>query len=41
LAATPLPGQRDLDNYLFPLAVRRSKTTGTPVAESVIRAGRV
>jgi hypothetical protein len=27
--ATPLLDQRDLDNYLFPLAVRMSKTTGT------------
>jgi hypothetical protein len=26
---TPLLDQRDLDNYLFPLAVRMSKTTGT------------
>ena len=27
--ATPLLDQRDLDNYLFPLAARMSKTTGT------------
>jgi hypothetical protein len=27
--ATPLLDQRDLDNYLFPLAVRIGKTTGT------------
>jgi hypothetical protein len=26
---TALLDQRDLDNYLFPLAVRMSKTTGT------------
>ena len=27
--ATPLLDQRDLDNYLFPLAARMSQTTGT------------